>query len=72
MTEGMPRNELVRRAFEWILSERSLHPSGTLRALLDEAGMRFNLTPKDDLALNRLLQDERQPDQSNQPGESAE
>lgn len=63
MTEGMPRNELVRRAFEWIMSERSLNPSKTLRALLDEAGMRFNLTPMDDQALSRLLDDD-------QPGHS--
>ncbi|MDL2306970.1 hypothetical protein LJC48_02930 [Desulfovibrio sp. OttesenSCG-928-C06] len=58
MTEGMPRNELVRRAFEWVVAERSFNPAKALRVLLDEAGMRFNLTPMDDMALARLLDNE--------------
>lgn len=57
MTEGMPHSELLRRALEWIMAERGIHPHKPLRALLDEAGMRFNLTPNDDLALHNLLKD---------------
>lgn len=61
MTEGMPREELVRRALEWILSRRAEGAPGSksLHKLLDEAGMRFNLTPKDADALRRLLEDAR-------------
>lgn len=58
MAEGMPHEELVRRALEWILSRRaeSGAKDASLHKLLDEAGMRFNLTPKDAEALRRLLE----------------
>ncbi|MDR1124498.1 MAG: hypothetical protein LBM64_00325 [Deltaproteobacteria bacterium] len=61
MAEGMPHGELVRRALEWILGQRA---EGSLKTvslykLLDEAGMRFNLTPKDAGALERLLDSEQ-------------
>ncbi|MDR2891669.1 MAG: hypothetical protein LBV80_01080 [Deltaproteobacteria bacterium] len=57
MTEGMPHDELLRRAMEWFLAERASSPERSLRSLLDEAGMRFNLTPNDDAALHNLLKD---------------
>lgn len=61
MAEGMPHNELVRRALEWILGRRAEAPTSNanLYKLLDEAGMRFNLTPKDAEALRRLLDSEK-------------
>ena len=60
MTEGMPHSELLRRAMEWLLAERGRNPGRSLRSLLDEAGMRFNLTPKDDAALYNLLKADKQ------------
>lgn len=61
MAEGMPHSELVRRALEWMLGQRAEAPakSADLYKLLDEAGMRFNLTPKDAEALRRLLDSEQ-------------
>ena len=47
--------ELVRRALEYVQEERCRRPDAPLSSLLDEAGMRFNLTPLDALnTLNRL------------------
>lgn len=37
--------ELVRRALEYVQEERCRRPDAPLSSLLDEAGMRFNLTP---------------------------
>ena len=39
--------ELVRRALEYVQEERCRRPDAPLSSLLDEAGMRFNLTPLD-------------------------
>ena len=51
----MPQNELVRKAAAFIAEERERNPQRALAALLDEAGMRFNLTPLDAVALERLF-----------------
>jgi hypothetical protein len=59
MAEGMPHNELLCRALEWILSEKALYPAKSWRTLLDSAGMRFNLTPRDDEALSGLLEEKK-------------
>lgn len=53
------RNELVRRAAAYIAEERAAHPEKSLSTLLDEAGMRFNLTPLDAAALERIFQEEK-------------
>ncbi len=52
----IPKNELVRRATAYIVEERAAHPEKALSTLLDEAGMRFNLTPLDTAALERIFQ----------------
>ena len=41
------------------MEERAEKPSRSLHELLDEAGMRFNLTPLDSEALTRILADDR-------------
>ncbi len=46
---------LVRKAAEWIAEARALHPEKPLASLLDEAGMRFNLTPLDSQSLERIF-----------------
>ncbi len=43
----MPRSELFRRAVEWIIEARRERPSTPLEVIVDEAGMRFNLSPRD-------------------------
>lgn len=55
MTEGMPHEELARRALEWLLARRAENAGQSLCSLLDETGMRFNLSPKDAETLHRLL-----------------
>ena len=39
------QSELVRKAFAYIIEEKNANPDKKLSQLLDEAGMRFNLTP---------------------------
>ncbi len=48
-------SELVRRALEYVQEERCRRPGVPLSSLLDEAGMRFNLTPLDAVQLARLF-----------------
>ena len=55
MATIMPASELVRRAAAWLAEQRTLYPEKSLAALLDEAGMRFNLNPLDAAALGRLF-----------------
>jgi hypothetical protein len=53
----IPQSELVRKALAYIMEQRALNPDKSISGILDEAGMRFNLTPLDAAALERLLQD---------------
>lgn len=55
MTTVISQSELVRRAAAFVAEERHEHPEKPLHAILDEAGMRFNLTPLDSEALQRLF-----------------
>ena len=47
--------EHVSRALEYVQEERLRRPDAPLSRLLDEAGMRFNLTPLDAAQLVRLF-----------------
>lgn len=47
MTAILPESELLRRAAVWICEKREERPDTNLYILLDEAGMRFNLSPKE-------------------------
>ncbi len=58
MATIMPESELLRRAFAHLLTQRAQHPEKKLSDLLDDASMRFNLSPKDAESLQRLLHDE--------------
>lgn len=51
----LPEGEHLRRAAEWIACELKRNPDVAVTKLLDEAGMRYNLTPKESDALFRLL-----------------
>ena len=67
MASIMPESELVRRAAAWICDEREAKPGKTVHALLDEAGMRYNLSPLDQRMLAGLFADDEPP--CNQPGD---
>lgn len=63
-------SELVRRALIYLDGERERCPKKHLEALLDEAGMRFNLTPAEAAALERLFRDSSRKTQGAAPGEA--
>ena len=62
MSSILPTGELVRRAAAFVAETRKAEPSRSLDSILDEAGMRFNLTPLDSEALYRLFADSPQAD----------
>ncbi|EGB13648.1 hypothetical protein DND132_0431 [Pseudodesulfovibrio mercurii] len=47
MTTIMPQSELTRKAVAWICELRDNGDERPLSALIEEAGGRFNLSPKD-------------------------
>lgn len=55
MASIMPEGELLCRAIAWICEEKSVKPERSLHAYLDEAGMRFNLSPLDQQKLAALF-----------------
>lgn len=62
MTTVISQNELVRRAAAFVAEEHREHPEKALHTILDEAGMRFNLTPLDSEALLRLFRHDTEKD----------
>ncbi len=55
MAAILPESELLCRAAAWICEERAERPDRTLSSCLDEAGMRYNLSPKDQRMLAELF-----------------
>lgn len=51
MTTIMPKSELIRQAIIFIDGELKEKPYRPLGPLLDEAGMRFNLSPLESMEL---------------------
>lgn len=58
MATVMQHEELVRRALKHIADRRQSCPGISLYDLLDEAGARFNLSPRDQEALERLFREQ--------------
>ncbi|MCR5563930.1 MAG: hypothetical protein K6F46_11325 [Desulfovibrio sp.] len=58
MATIISQSELVRKAAAYITEERAQDPKKDLSKLLDDAGMRFNLTPLDAAALERIFREE--------------
>ncbi len=54
----VPEGSALKKALCWASETRRDHPDKGLLALVDEAGMRFNLSPNDSDALLRLLSTE--------------
>jgi hypothetical protein len=55
MSTVMPQGELLRKALAYALEQRSVNPGKSTASILDEAGMRFNLSPLDTASLERLF-----------------
>lgn len=60
MTTVMPREELVRKAVNWVDDERRAQPEKGLAVLLEEAARRFNLSPKDAEFMERFFRENPQ------------
>ena len=60
MSDGTVKkhSQELRRAVQWVSERRQENPELTLAQLLAEAGPKFNLTPKDQEGLMRLLREE--------------
>ena len=56
MSTVMPQSELMKQAVSWV-SEGLTKPGASLAKLIDEAGMRFNLSPKDQDFLRSFFKD---------------
>jgi hypothetical protein len=61
MSSTLPPGETIRKAAAFVAEARKAQPSRSLASILDEAGMRFNLTPLDGEALNRLFSSDSSP-----------
>ena len=55
-----PEGEDLRKAVKWISSQRENDPGKELAALVEAAGLRFNLSPKDETFLLKWLREESQ------------
>ncbi|GFK95842.1 hypothetical protein NNJEOMEG_03713 [Fundidesulfovibrio magnetotacticus] len=56
MSTVIPQSELMRNAVSWV-SEALAKPGASLAKLLGEAGMRFNLSPKEQEFLKDFFKD---------------
>ena len=52
-------SDKVQEAAKYIAEKLAANPNASLGALLDEAGMRYNLTPLDAEALQRIFAKEK-------------
>lgn len=55
MATVIHQSELLRRALAWLDEQRLERPGKSMAELMDEAGMRFNLSPVDASNLHRLV-----------------
>ena len=62
MAVPLPEGELLRKAVRWISEQQESVPRPSLAKLLDEAGMRFNLSPKDSQFLQNFFREAREKD----------
>ena len=54
-----PKSENFRKAFKWISEERKFSPGKEVKALIEEACIKFNLSPKEAEFLMRTLLEEK-------------
>jgi hypothetical protein len=58
MTSIMPEGEALRKAVKWISEKRKENPGIDICRIVSEAGMRFDLSPKDEDFLFRFCKEE--------------
>ncbi|MFO7971563.1 MAG: hypothetical protein R6U40_07415 [Desulfobacterales bacterium] len=55
-----PKGDDLRKAVKWVSDERMYNPEKRLKALIEEACLKFNLSPMDaDFLLRKLLETEK-------------
>ena len=59
MTTVQPEGEDIRRAVKWISEERTCNPQKKLSVMIDEACLKFDLSPMDAEFLARTLMEKR-------------
>jgi len=59
MTTIMSQSDLARKAIAWISEMLNEHPGKATHVLIEEAGVRFNLGPKDEEFLQRFYKDKQ-------------
>lgn len=64
----MPQSELLRRAVTFVSETRQERPEQSMASIIDEASMRFNLSPLDGEALLRLFAQEAVKESPRSPG----
>ncbi len=53
-----PKGEELRKAVKWVSEERKYNPSQKLKDLIDEAALKFDLSPKEaDFLLRQLVEE---------------
>lgn len=58
MTTIMPDGDTIRNAVKWISEQRQESPETPVQRWVDQAGMRFNLSPKEQDFLSRFCKEE--------------
>ena len=54
-----PKSEELRQAIRWVSDERSYGPDQPLEALIEAAGLKFDLSPADAEFLARFVKENR-------------
>jgi len=60
MATIQPKGEKIRQAVKWISSERLADENRSIPALIQDAALRFNLSPKDEEFLISFYKEEEQ------------
>jgi hypothetical protein len=55
----LPHGEDLRKAVKWIAEERKFNPEKNVNKLIQEAAVRFNLSPKDADFLERFVKEKQ-------------
>lgn len=59
MTTILPEEEKIRRATKWLIEECKYSPERPVTILIEEACLKFDLSPKDAEFLQRFVKDEK-------------
>ena len=59
MSTVMPKGQNIRNAVAWVSEQRAAGSAASTAVLLDEAALKFNLTPAEVDFLSRFLQEKK-------------